>query len=104
MPHPNLIGGYHEIAVTSSKKKVKPEQDMFIGRFQTDQKYHLLGYRPYGRSDLFSAESESRQDLGVVELPANKSKLSELVKGELIKIISDGKESDSYKVYFCNRK
>ena len=102
MTHSEVRAGYHEIAVHYPADSPEPNTDMFIGRFQRDRKYHLLGHRPLGRSDLFSAESESNQDLGVVELPNGKTRLSDLQRGETFTIHSV--ERKPYTVKYDRRK
>ena len=89
-------GGYHAIRVKSSSKS-KDTTDMFIGRFD-DGKYHLLGYGSTNLSYLFSEASETNQDLGVIELPRGKDKLSDLVKGEVFSIKPS--EGDNYFVTY----
>ncbi|MDD5012116.1 MAG: hypothetical protein PHQ66_00510 [Candidatus Nanoarchaeia archaeon] len=82
MVHPDIAYGYHAI-----KTKYPPESEeiteMFIGRFESDNQYHLLGYRPTEISYMFSEASETNQDLGIVQLPTNKNKLTDLVKDEI---------------------
>jgi hypothetical protein len=73
---------------------------MFIGRFKSDGQYHLLGHRPTGRSDMFSAESESNQDIGVVILPEGKTILRDLGKGDVFHVrLTGSKEEPSPAVY-----
>lgn len=86
MVHPEVQRGYHEIRVNWPPES-KGITDMFIGRFNSDGQYHLLGHRPREIAYLFSAESESNQDIGVIKLPTNKNRLSQLVAGEIFEII-----------------
>ncbi len=90
MVHPEVVkhGVYHSIEVKYNKKEER-NIEMFIGRFNSDGKYHLLGYRPTDKnfSYLFPEETEINQDLGIVALPKNKKSLANLTKGESISII-----------------
>jgi len=86
MTHPQ-VRGYHEIRINWPPES-SDITDMFIGRFQSDGRYHLLGHRPRKLAYLFSEDSESNLDIGVVRLPAGKTKLGELVVGEIFEIDS----------------
>ena len=82
--HPE-INNYHEIRANypSNSEEIT---DLFIGRFKSDGKYHLLGHRPRAVAYMFSAESVANLDLGIVKLPHKKKKIEELVEGDIIKI------------------
>jgi|SRR3989344_7523895 len=102
MVHPQIKSGWHEISVQwpPRKKDNKPDHDMFIGRFQNDQQYHLLGYRPQEIRYMFSANSESNQDLGIVILPKGKKSLTELAEGETFQVKPQGNSQKSYRVKY----
>ncbi|VVB82889.1 Uncharacterised protein [uncultured archaeon] len=99
MPHPSLTGGYHAIKV---KSPIESEEvtEMFIGRFNEDRQYHLLGYRPVKLAYMFSEASEINQDLGIVQLPQNKTSLSELVEDEIFFVQPE--EGKSYQVKYLS--
>jgi hypothetical protein len=80
MVHPEVKHPYHSIKV---KYPVESEEitEMFIARFESDNKYHLLGYRTEKGSGYFPESSETNSDLGVVQIPKNK--LTEMVKDEI---------------------
>ncbi|MEK6926642.1 MAG: hypothetical protein AABW50_05175 [Nanoarchaeota archaeon] len=84
MVHPQVKDGYHEIRATWHPHK--EVYDMFVGKFKSDKKYHLLGYRPRAGAYLFSSESESNQDIGTLTLPRRKTSLGDLVLGDIIEI------------------
>ncbi len=86
MTHPQ-VRGYHEIR-TNWPLESADVTDMFIGRFRSDGKYHLLGHRPRKLAYLFSEHSETNLDIGVVRLPSGKNNLHELVTGEVFEIDS----------------
>jgi len=90
MVHSQIKGGYHEVSVCYEWEgdfEKEADTDMFIGRFDRDGLYHLLGHRPKVCAYMFSAESESNLDLGIVELPEGKKNLADLVNGEILTII-----------------
>ncbi|MBS3084204.1 hypothetical protein J4423_05340 [Candidatus Pacearchaeota archaeon] len=98
-------GGYHEIRGSPIlpgmlDAPTEPTTDYFIGRFARDNKYHLLGQRPHGRSDLFSAASESRGDHGLVALPLGKEKLRDLVQGDVLRVDPHTSGVNSYKIVY----
>jgi len=97
MTHPEVKkhGTYHSIDVFLKEKEKENITEMFIGRFESDKKYHLLGYRPKNMEHLFPEKTELDQDLGIVQSPNKKINLAHLVAGEKI-IIKPEKES-SYK-------
>lgn len=99
MVHSEIEYGFHEIKAHYPSKN-KDETDLFIGRFKSDKQYHLLGHRPSDARAYFSVESESNQDLGKVVLPEGKSKMRELVKGDLITIIDNGINTNAE--YLCH--
>ncbi len=100
MVHPEIEYGYHAIK-TKNPPESKGIIEMFIGRFKTDGKYHLLGYRPTELSYMFSEASETNQDLGTIELPSNKEKLTDLVKGEIFLV--HPKKNKFYPVQYISR-
>ncbi len=57
-------------------------QKCLLEDLKTDNKYHLLGFRPES-SAYFSESSETNQDLGIIQLPKNKSLLTELFEDEI---------------------
>lgn len=81
MVHPEVKLGYNSIKV---KYPVESEKftEMFIGEFKSDNKYHLLGFRNEDHPGC-SQESETNQDLGIVDIPKNKRYLHQLVKDEI---------------------
>jgi len=99
MSHPNLKHGYHAIQ-TKNPPKSKEIIEMFIGRFKTDNKYPLLGYRPQSISYMFSEASETNQDLGAIQLPKNKKLLTQLVQDEIFFI--NPKEGKTYHVKYIS--
>ena len=91
MVHPEVKRGWHEI-----RAQMPPENGevylMQIGKFDSDKQYHLLGYRPKEGACYFSAESESNQDLGIVQLPEGRERLSKLESGEIFTVASENGE------------
>ena len=98
MPHPDLKHGYHAIK-TKYPAESEKITEMFIGRFKTDNKYHLLGYRPLN-SPYFSESSETNLDLGVIQLPKNKNILTELIEDEIFFICSN--KGEKYPVKYIS--
>lgn len=100
MVHPEIKHGYHSI---KTKKPPESEEitEMFLGRFKTDNEYHLLGYRPENFSCYFSEASETNQDLGIVKISKNKKCLTELVKDEIFFIYPE--EGKFYPVKYISR-
>jgi hypothetical protein len=75
MVHPEVI---------KVKYPVESEEitEMFIGKFESDKEYHLLGYRSEKDKEKNSAVGIVF-DLGVVNLPKNKNKLTDLIQDEI---------------------
>ncbi|MBM3231806.1 hypothetical protein FJZ21_00295 [Candidatus Pacearchaeota archaeon] len=96
-------GGYHEVRGrphVKGENNREPTTDFFIGRYKRDNRYHLLGQRPHGRPDLFSAASESRGDEGLVTLPKGKVNLRDLVPGDIVRVDPHTSDADSYKIVY----
>jgi len=99
MVHPGVRSRRHHEVRVRSQEGAETTYDYFIGRFESDEKLHLLGYRPTG-SAYFSAESESSHDLGIVTLPDGKTHLGDLIEGDEIVITPQEKSGKTSKVFF----
>jgi hypothetical protein len=88
MVHPK-VKGYHVVNVKTKPELDAADEQAFIGRIEG--KYHLLGYRPLEFKYLFSENECASLDLGIVELPDGKRSLSDLVKGDAIRITNEGR-------------
>lgn len=98
MVHREVKHGYHIIQV-----KNPPESEeiieMFIGRFESDNEYHLLGFRNED-NNYCPENTETNQDLGIVRIPTNKKKLTDLVTDEIFFILP--KKEKAYPVKFVS--
>ena len=88
MINPKVKGGCHEMRVNwpPSSEEIT---DMFIGRFDGDGEYHLLGHRPRDMAYMFPANDEIQGDIGVVCLPDKKKHLGELVEGDVFEVVPE---------------
>jgi hypothetical protein len=99
MVHPQIKSGWH---VIRGNWKVGDDEstDFFIGRFQNDRQYHLLGHRPRCVAYMFSENECSSLDLGIVELPSGKHSLGELVRDDELKVVPQGDGEKPYTFYY----
>ncbi len=108
------LGTYHEILGNhvSDKKSLRQKKtedqkdetfDFFIGRFKSDNLYHLLGYRPHDLAYLFPAAHESTGDHGIVTLPDGKSSLASLVRGEILTVKPTLPNAKPYKIVYLRQ-
>ncbi len=72
--------------------------EMFIKKFESDNRYHLVGYRSEEDKEKCSARGIGA-DLGVIEIPKNKNKLTDLIQDEIFFIHSKG---ETYPVKFIS--
>ncbi len=98
--HQNLTG-YDVLSVTLGKKG--ENYDLFVGLL--GEKLHVLGDRPQNLSYLFPERERIGGDYGVLKLPQNRHSLSDLLEGDVLKIVDEkGKLTGLKKVIYQGKR